>query len=157
MILHSTALRSGALQYTRVHGPTLSESLSKLFHISSDILDACGSIWRTHRNHSASSKQPSNPLIRRKDPKLPTMPEPLSEQLRQEVTFYLQRGDTNKMIFDATNMPKIRIRKLRKNWVTTGSVVVHAEPAGRPKKLRPEHEKVGECPSLGSDVGKESR
>ena len=85
------------------------------------------------------------------------MPEPLSEQLRQEVTFYLQRGDTNKMIFDATNIPRIRIRKLRKNWVTTGSVVVHAEPTGRPKKLLPEHEKVGACPLLGGAVGKELR
>lgn len=68
--------------------------------------------------------------------------QPLSDALAQEINSYLKLGYTNKMLEDATNLDRIHLRKLRRNWVTTGSVVVHKEPPGRPKKLQPEHEKV---------------
>ena len=72
------------------------------------------------------------------------MPLEISEGLKQEVTFYLQRGDTNRMIHDATQIDKIHIRKLRRNFMTTGNVVPPSPPPGRPKKLGPEHEQVGQ-------------
>lgn len=70
-----------------------------------------------------------------------TMP-PLSEAFAQEINSYLKLGYTNKMLEDATNLDRIHLRKLRRNFVTTGNVIVHKEPPGRPKKLQPEHEKV---------------
>ncbi len=68
--------------------------------------------------------------------------QPLSDALAQEINSYLKLGYTNKMLEDATNLDRIHLRKLRRNFVTTGSVIVHKEPPGRPKKLQPEHEKV---------------
>lgn len=71
------------------------------------------------------------------------MPEAVSEQTRHAVNEYLRRDWTNKMIQDETNLNRLHIRKLRKNWTTTGDCVVHTEPPGRPKKLQEEHEEVG--------------
>jgi len=68
--------------------------------------------------------------------------QPLSDALAQDLNSYLKLGYTNTMLQDATNLDRIHLRKLRRNWVTTGSVIVHKEPPGRPKKLQPEHEKV---------------
>jgi len=68
--------------------------------------------------------------------------QPLSDALAQELNSYLKLGYTNKMLQDATNLDRIHLRKLRRNWATTGNVIVHTEPPGRPKKLQPEHEKV---------------
>lgn len=88
---------------------------------------------------SSTATPPTAPRVKHSTSTMPS----LSDALAQELNSYLKLGYTNKMLQDATNLDRIHLRKLRRNWVTTGNVIVHKEPPGRPKKLQPEHEKVG--------------